>query len=87
MDVAEARARTASVPGMPPHWHPDETVCADAIRLAIAYDRPVSDFMYLALAQRVGARMVTADRRFANALEGTDHGDLVVALTDPAVNG
>ena len=67
----------------PVRWHADETIGADAIRLAIAYDRPVYDFMYLALAQRLDARVVTADQRFANALSSTPHGDLVVPLIDP----
>ena len=67
---------------MPVRWHSDEMLCADAIRLAIALDRPVYDLVYLALAQRLGALLVTADRRFANALAATDHGDLVVALAD-----
>ena len=72
----------SSIPSMPIHWHADETICADAVRLAIAYDRPVYDFMYLALAQRLGARLVTADLRFVNALATTEHGDLVMALND-----
>lgn len=71
----------AAMPDMPVRWHADETICADAIRLAIAYDRPVYDLMYLALAQRLGARVITADQRFLNALAPTDHGDLILALT------
>lgn len=43
----------AAMPDMPVRWHADETICADAIRLAMAYDRPVYDLMYLALAQRL----------------------------------
>ncbi len=60
---------------------------ADAIRLAIAHDRPVYDLMYLALAQRLGVRVVTADQRIVNALASTDHGDLVVPLTDSTGDG
>lgn len=67
---------------MPVRWHPDETLSADAVRLAVALDRPVYDLMYLVLAQRLGTRVVTADQRFVNALADTDHGDLVVALAD-----
>ena len=72
----------ATIQDMPFRWHSDETLCADAIRLAITLDRPVYDLVYLALAQRLGARLVTADQRFANALAATDHGDLLVALTE-----
>ena len=72
----------ATIQDMPVRWHSDETLGADALRLAIALDRPIYDLVYLALAQRLGARLVTADQRFANALAATDHGDLVVALTE-----
>ena len=40
----------ANVPDMPVHWGADETVSADAVRLALALDHPVYDCMYLALA-------------------------------------
>ena len=77
-------ALTAAVSEMPVRWHADETVCADAVRLALAFDRPVYDCVYLALAYRIGARVVTADLRFANALATTEHGDAIVTLADHA---
>ena len=61
-------------------WTQDEEVCSDAVRLSLALDRPVYDCVYLALAHRLGAKLVTADVRFANALAGTEHGGAVVAL-------
>lgn len=72
----------ATIPDMPFLWHPDEAVCTDAIRLALAHDRPVYDCMYLALAQRIGVRLVTADRRFVNALSQTEHADVIAPLAD-----
>ena len=39
------------------------------------------DSMYLALAHRIDARLVTADIRFVNALAKTEHGGVVVALS------
>ena len=72
----------AAVSEMPVHWSSDERLCADALRLAVALDRPVCDCVYLALAHRVGARLVTADARFANALATTEHGGTVVTLQD-----
>ena len=78
---------TAAVPEMPVRWGADETVCADAVRLALALDRPVHDCMYLALAHRLGARLVTADSRFANALASTGHGGAVTMLADRARAG
>ena len=82
VDRGAASQILATLSDVPVRWHADETVCSDAIRLAIAHDRPVYDLMYVALAQRLGVRVVTADQRLVNALAMTDHGDLVVALTD-----
>ena len=72
----------AALTEMPVRWNVDETLCADAVRLALALDRPVYDCVYLALAHRVGAQVITADVRFANALARTEHGGSVVTLTD-----
>ena len=38
--------------------------------------------MYLALAQRLALRMVTADRRFVNALLQTEHADVTATLAE-----
>lgn len=73
-----------SVPGMPVRWGSDETISADAVRLALVLDRPVYDCVYLALAHRIGATVVTADLRFANAVMPTGHGKAVVTLADHA---
>ena len=84
IERSEAAAMTAAVPGMPVRWSADETLCADAVRLALALDRPVYDCGYLALAHRLGAPIVTADLRFANALAMTEHGNAVMTLADYA---
>ena len=77
----------ATMSDLPVRWHADETICADAIRLAIAHDRPVYDFMYVALAQRLGVRVVTADQRLVNALATTDLRVLVMALQETTGDG
>lgn len=82
IELSEAGAMIAAVPGMPVRWSSDEEVCADALRLALALDRPVYDCMYLALAHRLGAMLVTADLRFADALSSTEHGGAVQTLAD-----
>ena len=74
-------ALMSAVTMMPVRWFADEAVCVDAVRLALALDRPVYDCVYLAMAHRIGARLVTADVRFANALATTEHGDMVLTLT------
>lgn len=82
VDRGAAGQLVATMPDMPVRWHVDETICGDAIRLAITHDRPVYDLMYLALAQCVGIRVVAAGQRLVNALGMTDHRDLVVPLTN-----
>ncbi|MDE0155752.1 MAG: type II toxin-antitoxin system VapC family toxin [Gammaproteobacteria bacterium] len=84
VERGQAGVLMAAVPAMPLRWCADETVCADAVRLAVALDRPVYDCVYLALAHRIDARMVTADVRFANFLTGTEHGGTVMLLADYA---
>ncbi len=84
IERSEAAAMTAAVPGMPVRWSADETLCADAVRLTLALDRPVYDCVYLALAHRLGALIVTADLRFADALAMTEHGNAVMTLADYA---
>lgn len=43
---------------------PDEADLPRALRLAIALNHPLQDCLYLALAERLGAPLITADERF-----------------------
>ena len=81
---AEAGAAMALLTDIPVRWNDDETVGADAVRLALALEHPVYDCMNLALAHRIGATVVTADRRFAAAVAPTEHGAAVMTLADYA---
>ncbi|MXZ80033.1 MAG: type II toxin-antitoxin system VapC family toxin [Gammaproteobacteria bacterium] len=74
----------ANVPDMPVRWCADELVSADAVRLGLTLDHPVYDCMYLALAHRIGATVVTADSRFVNVVASTAHGESVMTLADYA---
>ena len=82
IERADAVAAVAWVPEMPVRWNDDETVSADAVRLALALDHPVYDCIYLALAHRIGAVMLTADDRFVSVLAQTEHGESALTLTD-----
>ena len=84
IERADAGAALAWAPDTPECWNDDETVSADAVRLALALDHPVYDCVYLVLAHRIGAVVLTADLRFANALAPTEHGGSVLTLTDYA---
>ena len=84
IEPSRAGALMTAATALPDRWHADETVGAEAVRLAIALDRPVYDCVYLALAYRLNAQLVTADRRFANALAPTEHGYVVTTLAEYA---
>ena len=84
IERADAGAAMAALSDMPVRWNDDEVVSADAVRLALALDRPVYDCVYLALAHRIGATVVTADRRFVTAVAPTEHGEAVMTLADYA---
>ncbi len=72
------------VQDMPVRWGADEILSVNAARLALILDHPVYDCVYLALAHRIGGRVVTADRRFVTAVSSTKHGESVLTLADCA---
>ncbi len=80
IERSRAGVLAAAISEMAVSWVGDEGICADAVRLSLALDRPVYDCVYLALAYRIGATLVTADARFVNALAETEHGGAVVTL-------
>lgn len=59
-------------------WHESSGLLTPALKLACEAAHPIYDFVYLALARRLGAPLVTADRRF---LSKTPPGE-VIALHD-----
>ena len=80
LERSRAGALAAAISEMAVRWTEDEEVGPDAVRLSLALNRPVYDCVYLALAHRLGATLVTADIRFVNALAETEHGATVVTL-------
>ena len=84
IERADAGAALAWMTDIPVRWNDDEAVSADAVRLALALDHPVYDCVYLALAHRIGATVVTADRRFVTAIASTEHGESVRTLANYA---
>ena len=50
---------------------PLDTLGERALQIAIQLDHPVYDCFYLAAAEREGLELVTADRRFLKAVEGS----------------
>jgi predicted nucleic acid-binding protein len=63
-------------------WHDSGTYLEDAFTLACAMAHPVYDCIYLVLARRLGARLVTADRRLLVKVQATHEAALVLPLHD-----
>jgi predicted nucleic acid-binding protein len=75
-DVAEQLEKVASIVRTI-----DETpTLPRAVELAIELKHPVYDCVYLALAEQMDDELLTADRRFLRAVEGTRFGERVRSL-------
>ena len=61
-------------------WANDEQLGAGALQLALDLQHPIYDCMYLALARDIGGLVVTADRRFYDVVESSDHAGTVFRL-------
>ena len=61
---------------------PLESLIEPAAELALKLDHPIYDCLYLALARQRSGFVVTADRRFVNAVQThEEHADLIQLLT------
>ena len=81
MTVYEARTAVADFVTMAPvSLHPSTPLLAPALDIAVQYRRTVYDSLYLALAIAAGCRLVTADERLVNSLQGTPLAGSIVAL-------
>jgi len=58
----------------------DEFLERRALELAQSLQHPIYDCFYLALAERMDRTLITADRRFIEALSTTEHADRTLAL-------
>ena len=67
---------------LPLRTYSSSDLMADALELAIRFDRSVYDSLYLALAIRSKSCMVTADKRLANALADTPVAKYVLWIGD-----
>ena len=79
---AEADVFLSQLPGLPLTRHADTPLVAAAFDLADRVGRTVYDCLYLALASRLGARLVTADERLVNSLTNTPWSGSALHLRD-----
>lgn len=75
-------ATLEAVEAVPLKVWPDRVLLWDAVAIALRRRCSVYDGIYLALADRVDGRVVTADRRLLNALAGTDWAARVFWIDD-----
>lgn len=66
----------------PVETHPCEPLLPDAVRLALEHDRTVYDSLYLALAIRESATLVTEDAKLVRAFSGGKLSKRVALLAD-----
>jgi predicted nucleic acid-binding protein len=82
LSADEAQRMLADAAAFPVETIESAPLLADALRIATATGRTVYDSLYVALAAREGAVMVTADERLVNALAGTGWAASVRGLTE-----
>lgn len=65
----------------------DRELLWDAVAIALRRGCSVYDSLYLALADKIDGRLVTADRRLVNSLAGTEGAQRVVWIEDLSLDG
>lgn len=78
----EAEDLASSISEFAVDWITDEELVVEALRLSLTLNHPIYDCSYLALANQIGATVVTADKQFLQAVAKTEHQDSVAALED-----
>ena len=76
----EAESLASSISEFAVYWTKDEELVSEALRLSLTLNHPIYDCAYLALANSIGTTVVTADKRFLNAVSNTEYQDTVMAL-------
>jgi len=79
----EGLACYRSLRSVPLTVHEGDALLEAAYHLGVRYKRPVYDSLYLALAEQVGGRVVTADGRLYRGVKGGPLDHLVLWVTDP----
>lgn len=74
---AQAEAIAAAISHYIPTLHLSATLAPAALEFALALDHPVYDCLYLACARTVDGILITADRRFHDAVRGGDDGERI----------
>jgi predicted nucleic acid-binding protein len=84
ISVHVARMMTESISSGTPRLRPAADSSTRALDMGLALGHPVYDCFYLACAEAEGLPLITADRRFLRALEGSAWAALAMPLADAA---
>ncbi len=79
----QAVALVASLADVSITWIHDVQLPVEAVRLGLALNHPIYDFVYVLLAQRLGVTLVTADARFQRVVASSEYHDSLIMLGDP----
>ena len=82
MSPADAQKYWRSLPNYLDGLIPVDELIEPALLNAFELRHPIYDLIYLEAARRLDAPLLTADRRFAAKLAGTDHAQHVTLLSD-----
>lgn len=72
------------IPEGRPILHPDEDLLLDALNLSAKLNHQLSDCIYLALAQKLDARLVTADEKFVSKAKLSGESRVIALGDDPS---
>lgn len=82
LSVAEAKEVFQSLSRYPLAMRPTQTLVPEALVLATSLGRLIYDCLYLALARRDNAKLVTADRKFFDAVARSVTASSIVWIED-----
>lgn len=76
LGAGQAQIAAKALPRYFEQLHPSEKLIDRALQMALELDHPIYDCLYLACAERLEARVVTADERLYRALADSPHAQL-----------
>lgn len=82
LTAEDVRVTLDALEAVPFEVWPTRRLLADAVEIGMAHDRSVYDSLYLALAARADTRMITADRRFFDAVKDGPFASRLVWVED-----
>lgn len=84
LDPLKARHAAEAHGRMIDFWHGHDALIDDAFDLSLTHAHPFYDCLYVALALRLNARLITADRKLVSKFAQGAHAGRVVLLGDYA---